>query len=214
MFMWRTWFGSCSSGVTTAPAGALPARTSCAWSTTPRSSPPSTAAGRADHRPGRRPPPPRRTVARGRRPDRRLRRAVRDGARARLLEAHDRFSNTDTRALHHPVSFHQFGPLRRPRRDGRAERRLHPRGDRRRPAGVPHLLTVRTDRRRSGSAIGSPGRLRRRHGTTGARVVRRSPPDNAAAMAFHTARTGGPACPATTPGPANRVVLTRSLPRP
>ena len=29
--------------------------------------------------------------------------------RARLLDAHDRFWDTDTRALHHPVWFHQFG---------------------------------------------------------------------------------------------------------
>ena len=29
--------------------------------------------------------------------------------RARLLDAHDRFWATDTRPLHHPVWFHQFG---------------------------------------------------------------------------------------------------------
>ena len=29
--------------------------------------------------------------------------------RARLLDAHDRFWDTDTRALRHPVWFHQFG---------------------------------------------------------------------------------------------------------
>ena len=29
--------------------------------------------------------------------------------RARLLDAHDRFWDTDTRALHDPVWFHQFG---------------------------------------------------------------------------------------------------------
>jgi hypothetical protein len=29
--------------------------------------------------------------------------------RARSLDAHDRFWDTDTRALHHPVWFHQFG---------------------------------------------------------------------------------------------------------
>ena len=96
------------------PARRAPAR---AWSTTPPWSPRSTAPGSAPTRrrgPSSTPP--------GRPGDARRRWSALVGfaelsattaAAARLLEAHDRFWDSDTRALHDPVFFHQFGGLRR-----------------------------------------------------------------------------------------------------
>ena len=138
-------------------------------------------------------------------------------ARARLLEAHDRFWDTDTRALHHPAWFHQFGGFGALAMTTGGEDVGYVLGvvtaDR---LAYLHLLGVRTDRRRSGLGSRLSGWFDDLAGTTGARVVQAvTRPDNAAAMAFHTAlgasahRSHDPAGPGE-----ERVVLTRSLPLP
>jgi ribosomal protein S18 acetylase RimI-like enzyme len=136
--------------------------------------------------------------------------------RARLLDAHHRFwdTDTDTRALHHPVWFHQFG--------GFGALAMNSAGD---DVGYVlgvvtadrlaylHLLAVRDDRRRSGLG----GRLCRWFDelavSTGARVVQAvTRPDNAAALAFHTALGASPHLSRDHADPgADRVVLTRFL---
>jgi GNAT superfamily N-acetyltransferase len=134
--------------------------------------------------------------------------------RARLLDAHDRFWDTDTRELHHPVWFHQFGGFGALARtaDGEdvgyvlgvvtADRLAH-----------LHLVAVRDDRRRS--ALGRRlchwfDELAR---STGARFVQAvARPDDAAALAFHTALGASPPLSVDHAGPgADRVVLTRPL---
>ncbi|UOY01601.1 GNAT family N-acetyltransferase [Blastococcus sp. PRF04-17] len=136
--------------------------------------------------------------------------------RARLLAAHDRFWDTDHRALHDPVWFHQFGGfgalamsaddedvgylLGAVTADGLA---------------YLHVLAVRDDRRGTG--------LEQRLGdwfdqlaiSIGARFVQAvARPDDTAAVAFHTAlgATGHPSSDHAGPG-EDRVVLTRALPR-
>jgi GNAT superfamily N-acetyltransferase len=135
-------------------------------------------------------------------------------ARARLLEAHDRFWDTDTRALHHPAWFHQFGGFGALARTTGGEDVGYVLGivtaDR---LAYLHLLAVRADRRRS--AVGR--RLVRWFDelavSTGARVVQAvTRPDNAAATAFHTALGASAHLSRDHAGPGeDRVVLTRSL---
>ena len=135
--------------------------------------------------------------------------------RARLLDAHDRFWDTDTRHLHHPVWFHQFGGFGALARTPDGEDVGYLLGvvtaDR---LGYLHLLAVREDRRRS--ALGT--RLARWFDDlavrTGARVVQAvTRPDNAPALAFHTALGASAHLSRDHAGPgADRVVLTRSLP--
>ena len=134
--------------------------------------------------------------------------------RARLLDAHDRFWDTDTRALHHPVWFHQFGGFGALSRTSGGEDVGYVLGvvtaDR---LAYLHLLAVREDRRRA--ALGQElcrwfDDLAR---GTGARVVQAvTRPDNAAALAFHTGLGASAHLSRDHAGPgADRVVLTRSL---
>jgi GNAT superfamily N-acetyltransferase len=134
--------------------------------------------------------------------------------RTRLLDAHDRFWDTDTRALHHPVWFHQFGGFGALARTSGGEDVGYVLGvvtaDR---LAYLHLLAVRDDRRRAG--IGQ--RLCRWFDelavSTGARVVQAvTRADNAAALAFHTVLGASAHLSRDHAGPgADRVVLTRSL---
>jgi GNAT superfamily N-acetyltransferase len=134
--------------------------------------------------------------------------------RARLLAAHDRFWDSDTRALHHPVWFHQFG--------GFGALALGP-GDEDvgyvlgvvtadRLAYV-HLLAVREDRRRSGLGARLCGWFDELAAATGARVVQAvTRRENTAALAFHAALGARPHLSRDHAGPGeDRVVLTRSL---
>jgi ribosomal protein S18 acetylase RimI-like enzyme len=134
--------------------------------------------------------------------------------RARLLDAHDRFWNIDTRALHHPVWFHQFGGFGALAMDPAGEDVGYVLGvvtaDR---LAYLHLLAVRDDHRRTG--LGS--RLARWFDevavSTGARVVQAvTRPENTAALAFHGALGASTHLSRDHAGPgADRVVLTRSL---
>jgi ribosomal protein S18 acetylase RimI-like enzyme len=137
--------------------------------------------------------------------------------RARLLDAHDLFWDADTRALHHPVWFHQFG--------GFGALAMTPGGE---DAGYVlgvvtadrlaylHLLAVRADRRRSGLGGRLCGWFDDLAVRTGARVVQAvTRPENVAAMAFHTAMGASAHLSRDHAGPGeDRVVLTRSLSRP
>jgi ribosomal protein S18 acetylase RimI-like enzyme len=134
--------------------------------------------------------------------------------RVRLLDAHERFWDTDTRALHHPVWFHQFGGFGALARSRDGEDVGYVAGvvtaDR---LAYLHLLAVRADLRRS--VLGA--RLCRWFDdlavSTGARVVQAvTRPDNTTALAFHDAlgATGHLSKDHAGPG-ADRVVLTRSL---
>ena len=136
--------------------------------------------------------------------------------RARLLAAHDRFWDTDTRALHDPVWFHQFGGFGALARSSTGEDVGYVLGavsaDR---LAYLHLLAVRDDHRTSPLA----GQLCRWFDElaagTGARVVQTvTHPDDAAARAFHTALGASTHLSRDHAGPgADRVVLTRSLSR-
>ncbi len=134
--------------------------------------------------------------------------------RARLLDAHDRFWDTDTRALHHPMWFHQFGGFGALARSADGEDVGYVLGvvtaDR---LAYLHLLAVRDDRRRSGL-----GRLMCRWfdelaRNTGARVVQAvTRPGNERALAFHAALGASAHLSRHHAGPDDdRVVLTRSL---
>ena len=134
--------------------------------------------------------------------------------RARLLDGHDRFWDTDTRALHHPVWFHQFG--------GFGALAMSPDGeDVGYVLGVVtadrlaylHLLAVRDDHRRAGLGMRLSRWFDELAVSTGARVVQAvARPENAAALAFHTALGASPHLSRDHAGPgADRVVLTRSL---
>ena len=134
--------------------------------------------------------------------------------RARLLDAHDRFWDTDTRALHHPVWFHQFG--------GFGALAMSPDGeDVGYVLGVVtadrlaylHLLAVRDDHRRTGLGARLSRWFDELAVSTGARVVQAvARPENAAALAFHTALGASTHLSRDHAGPgADRVVLTRSL---
>ena len=135
--------------------------------------------------------------------------------RARLLEAHDRFWDTDTRALHHPVWFHQFGGFGALARTAGGEDVGYLLGvvtaDR---LAYLHLLAVRDDVRRT--ALGSRlarwfDELARSVGARAVQAVTR--PDNAAALAFHTALGASAHLSKDHAGPGlDRIVLTRSLP--
>lgn len=137
--------------------------------------------------------------------------------RARLLDRHDRFWATDTRSLHHPVWFHQFGGFGAVAMSAGGEDVGYVLGavtaDR---LAYLHLLAVRDDHRRS--SLGR--RLCRWFDelavSTGARVVQAvTRPDNAVAFAFHTSLGARTHLSRDHAGPgADRVVVTRSLPRP
>jgi GNAT superfamily N-acetyltransferase len=134
--------------------------------------------------------------------------------RARLLDAHDRFWATDTRALHHPEWFHQFGGFGALARTSGGEDVGYVLGvvtaDR---LAYLHLLAVREDRRRAG--LGR--RLCRWFDdlavSTGARVVQAViRPDDEAAIAFHTALGASTHLSRDHAGPAaDRMILTRPL---
>ena len=135
--------------------------------------------------------------------------------RARLLDAHDRFWDVDTRALHHPVWFHQFGGFGALARTSGGEDVGYVLGvvtaDR---LAYLHLLAVRADRRRSGLGRRLCRWFDDLAASTGARVVQAvARPDNTAAVAFHTALGASAHLSRDHAGPgADRVVLTRSLP--
>jgi GNAT superfamily N-acetyltransferase len=136
--------------------------------------------------------------------------------RARLLDAHDRFWDTDTRALHHPVWFHQFGGFGALARTVGGEDVGYVLGvvtaDR---LAYLHLLAVREDHRRSGLARRLCGWFDDLAAGTGARGVQAvTRPDNAPALALHRALGASEHLSADHAGPnADRVVLTRFLPR-
>ena len=137
--------------------------------------------------------------------------------RARLLDAHDRFWDADTRALHHPVWFHQFGGFGALARTSGGEDVGYVLGvvtaDR---LAYLHLLAVRDDRRRRGLGRRLCGWFDDLAGRTGARVVQTvTRPDDTAAVAFHSALGAGAHLSRDHAGAgADRVVLTRPLPRP
>ena len=136
--------------------------------------------------------------------------------RARLLAAHDRFWDVDTRPLHHPVWFDQFGGFGALARSADGEDVGYLLGvvtaDR---LAYLHLLAVRDDRRRTG--LGR--RLVRWFDdlalATGARVVQAvARPEDTAAVAFHTALGAGAHLSRDRAGPGgHRLVLTRPLTR-
>ena len=134
--------------------------------------------------------------------------------RARLLEAHDRFWDTDTRPLHHPVWFHQFGGFGALARNADGEDVGYLLGtvtaDR---LAYLHLLAVRDDVRRVGLARRLCAWFDELAVSTGARVVQAvTRPDNAAALAFHRTLGVSEHLSADHAGPgADRLVLTRSL---
>jgi GNAT superfamily N-acetyltransferase len=137
--------------------------------------------------------------------------------RARLLDEHDRFWDTDTRALHHPVWFHQFGGFGALARTAGGEDVGYLLGvvtaDR---LAYLHLLAVRDDHRRTGIVRRLCAWFDDLAVTTGARVVQAvARPDDTAAVAFHTALGASAHVSRDHAGPgADRVVLTRSLTRP
>ena len=135
--------------------------------------------------------------------------------RERLLRAHDRFWDTDTRALHDPVWFHQFG--------GFGAVAMDPAGD---DVGYLlgavtadrlaylHLLTVREDRRRSGVGARLCRWFDELAVSTGARAVQAvTRPEDAPALAFHEALGATAHLSRDHAGPGvDRLVLTRFLP--
>ena len=135
--------------------------------------------------------------------------------RERLLAAHDRFWDADTRALHHPVWFHQFGGFGAVARSGSGEDVGYVLGvvtaDR---LAYLHLLAVRDDRRGAGLGRRLCGWFDAVAVSTGARAVQAvTRPDNAAAVAFHTALGASAHLSRDHSGPGqDRVILTRRLP--
>ena len=136
--------------------------------------------------------------------------------RARLLAAHDRFWDTDTRALHHPVWFHQFGGFGAVAMSEDGEDVGYVLGvvtaDR---LAYLHLLAVREDRRASGLGRRLAVWFDELAVSTGARVVQAiTSPGNTPALAFHTALGASTHLSRDHAGPgADRIVLTRSLSR-
>jgi len=134
--------------------------------------------------------------------------------RARLLDAHDRFWDTDTRALHHPVWFHQFGGFGALAMSDDGEDVGYVLGvvtaDR---LAYLHLLAVREDRRRCGLGARLCRWFDELAVSTGARVVQAvARPDDAAALAFHAALGASEHLSRDHAGPGDdRVVLTRFL---
>jgi GNAT superfamily N-acetyltransferase len=134
--------------------------------------------------------------------------------RARLLADHDRFWDVDTRHLHHPVWFHQFGGFGAVARSAEGQDVGYVLGavtaDR---LAYCHLLAVREDRRRTGVGRRLAGWFDALAAGTGARVVQAvTRPGNTAAVAFHE-RLGATAhLSRDHAGPGeDRLVLTRSL---
>ena len=134
--------------------------------------------------------------------------------RARLLDAHDRFWDTDTRDLHHPVWFHQFGGFGAVAMTDDGEDVGYVLGvvtaDR---LAYLHLLAVRDDSRRSGLGTRLARWFDELAVSTGARVVQAvTSPENVPALAFHTGLGASTHLSRDHAGPgADRVVLTRSL---
>jgi ribosomal protein S18 acetylase RimI-like enzyme len=136
--------------------------------------------------------------------------------RARLLDAHDRFWDTATRARHHPGWFHQFGGFGALAMSDAGEDVGYVLGvvtaDR---LAYLHLLAVRDDRRRSGLGTRLCRWFDQLATSTGARAVQAvTRPENTAAVAFHTRLGASTHLSRDHAGPgADRVVLTRSLSR-
>jgi GNAT superfamily N-acetyltransferase len=134
--------------------------------------------------------------------------------RARLLAEHDRFWDTDTRALHHPVWFHQFGGFGAVARSGTGEDVGYVLGvitaDR---LAYLHLLAVRDDTRGAGLGRRLCAWFDELAISTGARAVQAvTRPDNAAAVTFHTALGASAHLSRDHAGPGqDRLVLTRPL---
>ena len=134
--------------------------------------------------------------------------------RERLLAAHDRFWDADTRALHHPVWFHQFGGFGAVARSGSGEDVGYVLGvvtaDR---LAYLHLLAVRGDRRRSGLARRLVRWFDDLAASTGARVVQAvTRPDDTATLALHIGLGASTHLSVDHAGPGeDRLVLTRSL---
>ena len=134
--------------------------------------------------------------------------------RARLLEAHERFWDTDTRVLHHPVWFHQFGGFGALARSASGEDVGYVLGvvtaDR---MAYLHLLAVRDDHRRTGLGRQLVAWFDDLARSTGARVVQAvTRPANESAVAFHTALGASAHLSRDHAGPGeDRLVLTRSL---
>ena len=134
--------------------------------------------------------------------------------RERLLAAHDRFWDVDTRALHHPVWFHQFGGFGAVARSTDGEDVGYVLGvvtaDR---LAYLHLLAVRGDRRRSGLARRLVRWFDDLAASTGARVVQAvTRPDDTATLALHIGLGASTHLSVDHAGPGeDRLVLTRSL---
>ncbi len=134
--------------------------------------------------------------------------------RARLLADHDRFWDVDTRPLHHPVWFDQFGGFGVLARSADGEDVGYLLGvvtaDR---LAYLHLLAVRDDRRRCGLGRRLVRAFDELARSTGARVVQAvARPDNAAAVALYTALGASAHLAQDRAGPGeHRLVLTRSL---
>ena len=136
--------------------------------------------------------------------------------RARLLAAHERFWDVDTRPLHHPVWFDQFGGFGALARSAAGEDVGYVLGvvtaDR---LAYLHLLAVRDDRRRTGLGHRLEAWFDDLARDTGARVVQAvARPENITAVAFHTALGASAHLARNRAGPGeDRLVLTRSLAR-
>ena len=136
--------------------------------------------------------------------------------RARLLDAHDRFWATDTRALHHPVWFHQFGGFGAVARSSEGADVGYVLGavtaDR---LAYLHLLAVRDDVRGAGLGRRLCAWFDDTAASTGARVVQAvARPTNEAAVAFHAALGASAHLSRDHAGPGeDRLVLTRPLVR-
>ena len=134
--------------------------------------------------------------------------------RARLLDAHGRFWDSDTRALHHPVWFHQFGGFGALAMTDAGEDVGYVLGvvtaDR---LAYLHLLAVRGDRRRSGLARRLVRWFDDLAASTGARVVQAvTRPDDTATLALHIGLGASTHLSVEHAGPGeDRLVLTRSL---
>ncbi len=132
--------------------------------------------------------------------------------RARLLAAHDRFWDTDTRPLHHPVWFHQFGGFGAVALDGAGQDVGYVLGavtaDR---LAYLHLLAVREDHRRSGLGRRLCAWFDAVAVSAGARAVQAvTRPGNTRAVAFHTALGATAHLSRDHAGPGqDRLVLTR-----
>jgi GNAT superfamily N-acetyltransferase len=134
--------------------------------------------------------------------------------RARLLAAHDRFWDVDTRSLHDPVWFDQFGGFGVLARSADGEDVGYLLGvvtaDR---LAYVHLLAVRADRRHTGLAHRLVRWFDEVAASTSARVVQVvARPDDAATVALHTELGASGHLAADRAGPGqDRLVLTRSL---